>query len=131
MTSTITIDALSLGRPIINLNFDAIGGKPPRGMITALLRLQSHSATSSAQVRPPIAHNVDEVVAFVLRCIAGDQDTGADLDAFERCYVPADSHDYPKVVRRTVAELLRIEDGAAESDQASRARIRAGYRRCR
>lgn len=116
MASTITIDALALKRPIINLGFDVAGASPRFGTITRFYDY-NHIRDLVAQVRPPIARNVDEVVAFVLRCIAGDKETGADREAFERCYVPADSSRYPQVVKETVVDFL--EGAAAGSRRAS------------
>jgi hypothetical protein len=103
MASTITIDALSLGRPIINLRFDPEGSSS--GVIRRFYEF-NHFRDLLAQVKPPVAADVGEVMAFVRRCMAGDRDPQADLTAFERCYVPADSSAYPQVIRRTVEELL-------------------------
>jgi hypothetical protein len=111
MASTITIDALTLQRPIINLGFNVAGTTSPEASITRFYAF-NHIRDLVAQVKPPIARNVEEVVAFVLRCVAGDQTTGVDLEAFERCYVPADSRNYSTIVRQTASALLdRDTDG--------------------
>ena len=131
MTSTITLDALALKRPIINLGFDVVGAYPPLGTITRFYDY-NHIRDLVRQVCPPIAKSVDDVVAFVRRCMAGDRDTGADMNAFERCYVPEDSNTYPHVVRETVIHLLQRPAGesqwarAADPGLASRSGAKRG-----
>lgn len=106
MASTITIDALSLGRPIINIRFGPTDQDGSSGTIERFYDY-NHFRDLLAQVKPPVATDVAQVVAFVHRCMAGDRDPKADLEAFERLYVPRDSSAYPQVVRRTVEELLK------------------------
>lgn len=105
MASTITIDALSLGRPIINIRFGPAGENGSSGTIERFYDY-NHFRDLLAQVKPPVATDVAQVVAFVHRCMAGNRDPEADLEAFEKFYVPHDSAAYPQVVRRTVEELL-------------------------
>jgi hypothetical protein len=111
MASTITIDALALGRPIINVRFDPAGPEGSTGIIRRFYGY-NHFRDLVAQVQPPIANDVRDVIAFVRRCMAGDREPGADLAAFERFYVPHDSDAYPEVVRRTVQGLLDASVGA-------------------
>ncbi len=105
MASTITIDALSLDRPIINLGFDAIAAGQPQESIRRFYDY-NHFRDLLRQVRPPVASSVEEVVDFVSQCIAGQPVARADQAAFERCYVPNDSAAYPVVVRSIVEQLL-------------------------
>lgn len=106
MASTITIDALTLGRPIINVRFGPRGAdNGTSGLIPRFYEF-NHFRDLLAQVKPPVATEISEVVDFVRRCMAGDQATGAELAAFEHHYVPRDSIAYPQIVRRTVEELL-------------------------
>lgn len=103
MASTMTIDALALDRPIINVAFEPDGAS--EGMICNFYR-RNHFRDLIAAVRPPLARSVDDVVTFVNLCLSGDQPMTIDYDAFERLYVPRASRAYPAVVRRAVEELL-------------------------
>lgn len=114
MASTITIDALALARPIINVRFDPAGSSS--GAIRRFYAF-NHFRDLLAQVRPPVADDVAQVIAFVHRCMAGDRDPGADLAAFERFYVPRDSDLYPQVVRQTVEHLLGPAPGAGQGSR--------------
>lgn len=103
MASTMTIDALALGRPILNVAFEPAGAPP--GMICNFYRF-NHFRDLVAAVDAPLARNVGDVVAFVQRCIAGDRDPRIDAAAFENLYVPVGSDAYPEVVRQTVEDVL-------------------------
>ena len=122
MASTITIDALAVGRPVINLCFDPSGPVDPAGSIPRFYRY-NHFRDLLACVRPPLATSVDDVVEFVAQCMAGEQTPQADLAAFERYYVPRDSLDYARVVRETVEELLAAGTAALEAARTDPDRV--------
>jgi hypothetical protein len=105
MASTITIDALSLGRPIINVAFEPVGADPSSRVLRRFYKF-NHFRDLIAAVKPPLATDVEQVVQFVERCMAGVQESEADMAAFERFYVPRQSTDYPRIVRTTVERLL-------------------------
>jgi hypothetical protein len=106
MASTITIDALALRRPIVNVMYDP--AERPASMEPMIPRFYeyNHFRDLVALVEPPLARTPGEVIDFVHRCLAADQPPQADLDAFERFYVPAGSADYARTVRETVESLL-------------------------
>lgn len=102
MASTMTIDALAVGKPVLNVAYE------PDGKGDAICRFYdyNHFRDLIRIARPPLAHNVEEVVAFVDRCLAGNQQPMIDADAFERFYVPDFSPEYPRILRRTVEDIL-------------------------
>jgi hypothetical protein len=102
MASTMTIDALSLGRPILNVAFE------PDGHGEAIRKFYdfNHFADLLRIAKPPLASNVEQVLDFVKRCLDGDKDPAIDRAAFTEYYVPAFSRDYPKILRATVEEVL-------------------------
>lgn len=102
MASTITIDALSVGKPVLNVAFE------PDGQGDAICRFYeyNHFADLIRIARPPLARSPGDVIAFVLRCLAGETRPEIDHAAFESYYVPMNSHAYPQVLRATVERLL-------------------------
>ena len=103
MASTMTIDALAMGRPILNVAFEPEGAPP--ATICNFYNF-NHFRDLVAAVGAPLARNVDDVLAFVARCMAVDRDARIDGGAFERLYVPVESTAYPHVVRRAVEDAL-------------------------
>lgn len=103
MASTITIDALSVGRPVINVAFEPAGATDP--MISTFYSF-NHFRDLVAAARLPIARNLDDVTDFVRRRLSGDNRPQADMAMFERLYVPKESDAYPQVLRQTIEELL-------------------------
>lgn len=104
MASTITIDALALARPIVNLIYDPVSHTGPA--VIPRFYEYNHFRDLLDRVNPPLARTTAEVAAFVGACLEGPASTTADLAAFERDYVPADSHRYAEVVAQTVEALL-------------------------
>jgi CDP-glycerol glycerophosphotransferase (TagB/SpsB family) len=105
MASTITIDALSLRRPIINVAFE------PDGHGDAICKFYdfNHFADLVRIAKPPLARDVAQVLAFVKRCLDGDKDPAIDSAAFAEYYVPAFSRHYPEILRATVEDVLAKE----------------------
>lgn len=101
MASTMTIDALSLGRPVLNVAFE------PKGEGDAICRFYeyNHFADLLRIVQPPLARSAAEVIRFVHESLSGHQTPAIDSEAFEKYYVPANSRDYPLVLRRTLEEI--------------------------
>ncbi len=109
MASTITIDALSQGRPIINVAFDPSTSVPGENVIGRFYEF-NHFRDLLRAVKPPMAKNVQDVVDFVGRCMAGDQNPKIDQAAFESLYVPKNSSSYPQIVRDTVVDILMCSE---------------------
>jgi hypothetical protein len=102
MASTMSIDALSIGRPILNVAFEPDG----RGDAICKFYEFNHFADLVRIAGLPLATDVDQVLAFVHRCIAGDHATGIDSAAFAAFYVPPFSREYPRILRETVEGVL-------------------------
>jgi CDP-glycerol glycerophosphotransferase (TagB/SpsB family) len=105
MASTITLDALTLGRPILNIAFDPVEGTAPDNVITRFYAF-NHFRDLLAAVNPPLATSLEDVLSFVRRCIAGDRDPRINQTSFEQLYVPANSAQYALLVRQTVEAVL-------------------------
>jgi hypothetical protein len=103
MASTMTIDALSLGRPIINVRFEPVETGPE--MICKFYDY-NHFRDLLNIAKPPLAYTTEDVIAFVHRCLAGDADAAYDAAAFTEYYVPRFSGEYPRILRQTVEEVL-------------------------
>ena len=118
MASTITIDALALGRPIVNVTYDPATHRKSAPVIPRFYEY-NHFRDLLARVSPRLAGSTSDVLAFVHQCLAAPATPEADLAAFERDYVPADSDRYSKTVRSAVEELLALHrrapvEGAAQ-----------------
>lgn len=102
MASTITIDALSVGKPVLNVAFE------PDGQGDAICRFYeyNHFADLLRIAKPPLALSSEDVIAFVHRYLGGETEPDIDHVAFEKMYVPANSSHYPHVLRETVEQIL-------------------------
>lgn len=105
MASTMTIDALSLGRPVINTRFDPRPGLPFLQSITRFYEYD-HFRDLMRIVHLPIADRPEDVVDFVVRAIDGRLGSPADMAAFEAQYVPASSETYTENVVRVIEDCL-------------------------
>jgi hypothetical protein len=117
MASTMTIDALSLGRPIVNVAFE------PDGEGDTIRRFYdyNHFADLVRIAKPPMAYDANQVIAFVPRCLAGDKDPAFDAEAFAEYYVPPFSRDYPRILRETVEAVLAHSRAAPQRAAPQRA----------
>ena len=102
VASTMTIDALSLGRPIINVRFEPTG----RGEVVCKYYEYNHFRDLLRIADPPLAYSAEDVIAFVHRCLEGDTQATYDSAAFAEHYVPSFSGEYARILRRTVEEVL-------------------------
>lgn len=111
MASTMTIDALSLGKAVLNTSFDPQPGIP---FIHSNARFYefNHFRDLVALVKLPVAASVDEVVRFVEEVLAGDDQPRGDMQAFRNYYVPDSSEDYAQAVSDLVRQTLRLPDVA-------------------
>ena len=109
VASTMTIDALALGRPIINVRFEPIENGPE---VIRKFYEYNHFRDLLNIAKPPLAYTAEEVIAFVHRCLSGDDDASYDAAAFTEYYVPRFSGEYPRILRQTVEEVL-ADAGAA------------------
>ncbi len=105
MASTMTIDALSLGKPIINTCFDPWPGLPPLQSTTRFYQYD-HLRDLIRLVRIPIATRTERVVDFVMSAITGPMGPLADMEAFETLYVPKNLERYSEMVSAAVKECL-------------------------
>lgn len=105
MASTMSIDTMCLGKPIINIAFDPMPGLP---FIRSIRRFYDYNHFSDLVriARLPLAREPADVVRFVSDCLAGRHADVVDLAAFERMYVPDSSNQYPQRVQAAVEEAL-------------------------
>lgn len=101
LASTVSIDALCLRRPIINVDFDALPGIPAKWSVRRFYHF-NHFRDLLRTARLPLASRIEEVVRFVQDCLSGKDLAGVDMEAFERMYVPPCSASYPQHVRQIV-----------------------------
>lgn len=102
MASTMTIDSLAVGKPVLNVAFE------PDGQGDTILRFYdyNHFRDLVRIAKLPLARSAEDVIAFVARCLAGNREPGIDEQAFEEFYVPAFSAQYPSILRETAEEIL-------------------------
>lgn len=105
LASTITIDSLSLQKPVVNTRFDPRPGIP---FIYSNCRIfdYNHFKDLADITRIPMADSPQEVVDFVLGAATTPLSEQVDMRAFEHWYVPAHSQDYPRNVYDTVRDVL-------------------------
>lgn len=104
LASTVSIDALCLRRPIINVDFDTVQGIPAKWSTRRFYSF-NHFRDLLRTTRLPLAKTIEEVVQFVQDCLNGKDASGVDMKAFERMYVPSNSADYPQRVRQTIETM--------------------------
>lgn len=117
MASTMTIDALSLSKPVLNTCFDPRPGIPFAQSITRFYEF-NHFRDLVDIVKLPLARSADEVVRFVEEVLAGDTAPRGDMDAFRKHYVP-DSANYSQTVSNLVRETLQ-RSGTTAANRAIR-----------
>jgi len=105
MASTISIDALCLERPIMNIDFDPIEGLPMEHSIRRFYE-QNHFRDLLRITRIPLASSYQQILHFVLQCLEGNYCSPTDYDSFRRMYVPDLSSQYPLLIRTAVEEVL-------------------------
>lgn len=105
MASTISLDALSLQKPVLNIDFDPIEGLPYTASIRRFYEF-NHFRDLVRIARLPLASSTDEVVAYVHACLAGAYKSPIDVAAFEKMYVPNESNQYSKNIRKIIEELI-------------------------
>jgi hypothetical protein len=105
LASTMTIDALTLEKPVINTTFDP---RPDIPFINSNRRFYqyNHFKDLVEITKLPMAHTPQEVANFVLGASKKPLSEQVDMQAFERWYVPAYSKDYPRHVHGMVREVL-------------------------
>lgn len=105
MASTMSIDAMCLRKPIVNIAFDPIEGLPRLQSIRRFYEY-NHFRDLVRIARLPLAADVAAVVRFVCDCLAGEHRSTIDQSEFERMYVPTISEQYPQRVCAVVNEAL-------------------------
>jgi hypothetical protein len=106
MASTMSIDAMCLGKPIINVAFDPVTGLSPQHSIRRFYDY-NHFRDLVHIAQLPIANQLADVIVFVRDCLAGQHRSSIDQIAFERMYVPEISKQYPQRVYAAVKEAIK------------------------
>lgn len=106
MASTMSIDAMCLAKPIINVAFDPVPGLSREHSIQRFYEY-NHFRDLVRIVRLPLAKQVVDVIAFVNDCLAGINRSNVDHGAFEKMYVDKTSNLYPLRVCAAVNEALK------------------------
>ena len=109
LASTMTIDALSLGKPVVNTRFDPRPGIP---FIFSNCRIfeYNHFKDLAGITGIPMADTPQEVVDFVQTAAGTPLSDMVDMQAFKRWYVPDHSIDYPKHVYSVVRNLIETRN---------------------
>lgn len=105
LASTMTIDALSLEKPVVNTRFDPRPGIP---FIYSNCRIfeYNHFKDLTEITGIPMADTPQEVVVFVQSAATTPLSEQVDMQAFAHWYVPAQSKDYPWLVYDVVRDVL-------------------------
>ena len=106
MASTMSIDAMCLGKPIINVAFDPVTGLSPQHSIRRFYDY-NHFRDLVQIAQLPIANQLADVLVFVRDCLAGQHRSSIDQIAFERMYVPEISKQYPQRIYAAVKEAIK------------------------
>lgn len=107
MASTISIDALSLCKPIINVAFDPVPGLLYQQSIVRFYEY-NHFRDLVQIAQLPLAKQVADVIEFVVDCLSRKSQSCVDYLAFKKKYVASDSNKYPERVCATVKEALKL-----------------------
>jgi hypothetical protein len=102
--STISIDALTLGRPVLNLAVEPVKDLPASQRIARFYEF-NHFRDLVRLVNLPIARTMEEVWSFVHSSLEGVRSGQTDIQNFETWYVPPESMMYADNVARIVAEV--------------------------
>ncbi|MFN6935139.1 MAG: hypothetical protein ACK4NZ_08305 [Tsuneonella sp.] len=105
LASTMTIDALSLGKAVINTRFDPEPGLPYKHSNVRFFAY-NHFRDIARLVDLPMAEDADAVVDFVEQVMAGAPARLGDMAAFEKWYVPDHSSQFPQKVAALVDDIL-------------------------
>jgi len=105
LASTVSIDALCLHRPVVNVDFDVIPGVPAKWSSRRFYSF-NHFRDLIKTVDLPLRQSPQAIVEFVTDCLNKKHIDAVNFEAFERMYVPKDSADYPQVVRKTVETMI-------------------------
>lgn len=105
MASTMTIDALCLERPVLNIAFDPIEGLPPQDSLRRFYGF-NHFADLVRLAHLPLAHTLDDVARFVDECLNGRHVTAVDREAFESWYLGGARTGYAETLRDTIEAVL-------------------------
>jgi hypothetical protein len=116
LASTITIDALCLGRSVVNTNFDPYSGIPFIYSNTRIFEY-NHFKDISRLVKLPMARSPKEVVDFVMNNINKKSPEIVDMQAFKKWYVPEYSDKYPHNVHTAIRDVIKYihKDKTGES----------------
>jgi hypothetical protein len=106
MASTMSIDAICLKKPIINVAFDPVSGLLPEYSIRRFYEY-NHFRDLVRIVRLPLAKRVSDVIEFVHDSLTGVDRSNVDYAAFEKMYVDKNSALYPQRICATVKEALK------------------------
>jgi hypothetical protein len=121
LASTITIDALSLDRPVINTCFDPRPDVSYRYSNRRIFAF-NHFRDIARLVSLPLAQTPEETVDYVLSAIEGRLEHVVDHTAFRKWYVPEISDEYKRTVAKIVRETVHRSHGSSEHAATSEQR---------
>lgn len=105
MASTMSIDALCLAKPILNVDFDPVDGLSPKSSIRRFYGY-NHFSDLLRITQLPLARSLDQVLKFTQSCLDRTYVSPVDFDAFYRFYVPEFSDCYSKNIRNAVDKVI-------------------------
>jgi len=118
MASTVSIDALCLGRPILNIAFDPVPGLTANESIVRFYDF-NHFADLVRIARLPLAADVEQVLRFVQQCLTGTYQSPVDLAAFRDWYLTPTGSRYAVVLRQIIDSVLNPARPASGTELAA------------
>lgn len=106
MASTMSIDALCLKKPILNIAFDPWVGLPWKHSIRRFYTY-NHFRDLIRITNLPLANSVKDVNTFIASNLAGTYVSPVNYDQFETYYVPSVSASYPLYVCAAIEKVIK------------------------
>jgi hypothetical protein len=105
LASTMSIDALCLGRPVLNLDLDPVGEVEAKWSPRRFYHF-NHFRDLVKIAKLPLARSVPDVCDFVKKCLDGVHESVIDYSAFEAQYVPSLPKPYARIIVETIESEL-------------------------
>ncbi len=105
LASTMSLDALNCQKPVININFDPVENLSHFDSVSKFYNF-NHFRDLVQICNLPLAHNEDDVLQFVLRCINKTYEDPVDYNALKEFYVPSNSNEYAIQLANNIYEKL-------------------------
>lgn len=106
MASTMSIDALCLRKPILNIAFDPCSDLPWKHSICRFYTY-NHFRDLISITKLPLAKSVEDVNTFIESNLTGNYISPVDYAQFEKYYVPHKSSDYPLHVSAAIEKVIK------------------------